>query len=170
MGRFDDAIALAEQTGGLADVAAVRRYASRSGVNVNFGQQVADGIGVFARAGFADGNLEPYEFTDIDRTASVGASVSGKRWGRPDDTFGIAGVVNGISGVHQAYLNAGGLGILVGDGALTYAPENVIETYYAFQLRKGLVMSADYQYLGNPAYNAVRGPVHVFSGRLRASF
>jgi hypothetical protein len=27
-----------------------------------------------------------------------------------------------------------------------------------------------YQFLNNPAYNAVRGPVHVFSGRLRASF
>src|SRR5258708_31982315 len=114
-------------------MAAVRSYASRGGVNVNFGQQVADGIGVFARAGFADGNREPYEFTDIDRTASIGASVSGKRWGRPDDTLGVAGVVNGISGVHQAYLNAGGLGILVGDGQLPHPGlEQILEAYYSF--------------------------------------
>jgi high affinity Mn2+ porin len=31
-------------------------------------------------------------------------------------------------------------------------------------------MSADYQLIVNPAYNADRGPAHVFSGRLRASF
>ena len=61
---------------------------------------------------------EPYEFTDVDRTVAAGLSISGKQWGRDDDTFGIAGVVNGISGAHQAFLNAGGLGILVGDGQL----------------------------------------------------
>jgi hypothetical protein len=80
-------------------------------------------VGLFVRAGIADGDKEPYEFTDIDRTVAAGLSVSGKQWGRDDDTFGIAGVVNGISAgvvngisnVHQAFLNAGGLGILVGD-------------------------------------------------------
>ena len=170
MGRFDDAIALAQLTGGVADIAAVRRYASRSGVNVNFGQQVADGIGVFARAGFADGNLEPYEFTDIDRTASVGASISGKRWGRPDDTFGIAGVVNGISGVHQAYLNAGGLGILVGDGQLPHPGlEQILEAYYSFPIGDWRV-TADYQLIVNPAYNRDRGPVSVIGARLRTQF
>jgi high affinity Mn2+ porin len=170
MGRFDDAIALAQLTGGAADIAAVRRYASRGGVNVNFGQQVADGIGLFARAGFADGNREPYEFTDIDRTASVGASVSGKRWGRPDDTFGIAGVVNSVSGVHQAYLNAGGLGILVGDGQLPHpGPEQILEAYYSFPLGDWLV-TADYQFIVNPAYNRDRGPVSVIGARLRTQF
>jgi high affinity Mn2+ porin len=33
-----------------------------------------------------------------------------------------------------------------------------------------VVATADYQFLGNPAYNAQRGPVHVFSGRLGARF
>ena len=64
----------------------------------------------------------------------------------------------------------GGLGVLVGDGALSYAAENLIETYYAFQITKGLVATADYQFLNNPGYNTVRGPAHFFSGRLRASF
>jgi high affinity Mn2+ porin len=97
MGRFDDALALAQQTAMTPNTAAVRRYTSRAGVNVNFEQQIAEGIGAFARFGLADGNVEPYEFTDVDRTASAGLSISGKRWNRPDDTFGVAGVVNAIS-------------------------------------------------------------------------
>ena len=78
-----------------------------------------DHVGVFFRAGWADGNIEPWDFTDIDRTVSGGVSIGGKSWGRPDDTIGIAGVVNGISSAHVAFLNAGGLGILLGDGQLT---------------------------------------------------
>ena len=115
-GKFLDAIDLAATTGGPADINAVRRYTSRPGVSINFEQQVTDNVGVFARAGWADGNVEPWDFTDIDRTVSAGVSLNGKSWGRPDDTIGIAGVVNGISGIHQAFLNTGGLGILVGDG------------------------------------------------------
>lgn len=60
--------------------------------------------------------------------------------------------------------------MLVGDGALSYGSESAFETYYAFQIRKGLVASADYQFIANPGYNTVRGPAHFFSGRLRASF
>ena len=61
--------------------------------------------------------------------------------------------------------------MLVGDGQLpAYTSENVLETYYALQIVKGVVASADYQMLGNPAYNAQRGPVHVFSGRLSMRF
>ena len=37
-------------------------------------------------------------------------------------------------------------------------------------MTKGLVITADYQLLLNPAYNGDRGPVHVLSGRLHASF
>ena len=54
-GEFADAIALAQATGMPADINAVRRYVSRPGVSVNFEQQVNDTVGVFARAGWADG-------------------------------------------------------------------------------------------------------------------
>ena len=119
---------------------------------------------------FADGNVESYDFTDIDRTAAAGLSLSGKLWGRPDDTFGIAGVVNGISAVHRAYLNAGGLGILVGDGRLPHpGPEQIIETYYSFPLGSWKA-TGDYQFIVNPGYNRDRGPVSVLSGRLRRQF
>jgi high affinity Mn2+ porin len=170
MGRFDDAIVLAQETGGTPSTALVRRYASRIGFNLNFEQQVMPNVGMFGRFGWADGNVEPYEFTDVDRTGSLGVSLAGKLWGRPDDTFGLAGIVNGISAPHIAYLNAGGLGILVGDGQLPHpGSEQIMETYYSFPLG-ALRATADYQFFVNPAYNRDRGPVSVLAMRLHAQF
>ncbi|MGA2895911.1 MAG: carbohydrate porin, partial [Xanthobacteraceae bacterium] len=135
MGSFENAIQLAALTGGPADIAAVRQYNSRGGVSMNLEQQITEQLGLFARAGWANGNIEPYEFTDVDRTAAVGLQLGGKQWGRPDDEVGLAGVVNGISKVHQEFLNDGGLGILVGDGMLPHpGPEQIIETYYQFPI------------------------------------
>ena len=170
MGSYQDAVDLAELTGGAADTAAVRQYRSRGGVSFNLEQQIVPDVGLFARAGIANGDIEPYEFTDIDRTAAIGLSVQGKGWGRPDDAFGIAGVVNGISKVHQQYLNDGGLGILVGDGQLPHpAPEQILETYYSFPLSFWRA-TFDYQLIVNPAYNRDRGPVSVIATRLHAQF
>jgi high affinity Mn2+ porin len=148
----------------------VREYRSRGGVSLNIEQQIIPNVGFFARAGWANGDIEPYEFTDIDRTASAGLSVQGNRWGRPDDTLGIAGVVNDISKEHQAFLNASGLGILVGDGQLPHpGPEQILETYYSFPLSIWRV-TFDYQFIVNPAYNRDRGPVSVLATRLHAQF
>jgi high affinity Mn2+ porin len=171
MGNFADAIALAALTGGPADITAVRQYQSRGGVSLNLEQEITPELGVFARAGWADGNIEPYEFTDVDRTAAAGISLNGKQWGRPDDTVGLAGVVNGISKEHEAFLNDGGLGILVGDGMLPHpGPEQIIESYYSYALSASTHLTADYQFVNNPAYNTDRGPVNVFSGRLHWQF
>jgi high affinity Mn2+ porin len=52
-------------------------------------QQLSSDLGVFARAGWANVDIEPYEFTDIDRTVAAGISLKGTRWGRPDDTIGL---------------------------------------------------------------------------------
>ena len=75
MGRFDDAIRLSQQTGDPADTALVRRYTSRSGVSLNLEQQISPDLGMFARAGIASGDVEPYEFSDIDRTLAAGLSL-----------------------------------------------------------------------------------------------
>ncbi len=171
MGSFANAIALAAITGGPADIAAVRQYQSRGGVAMNLEQEITPDLGVFMRAGWTDGNVEPYEYTDIDRTIAGGVSIAGKQWGRPDDTVGIAGIVNGISGVHQAFFNAGGLGILIGDGQLPHPGlEQIVEAYYSYALTASWRVSADYQLVVNPAYNTDRGPVNVFSGRVHAQF
>jgi high affinity Mn2+ porin len=149
----------------------VRAYTSRPGASLNLEQQVTETMGVFARAGWSDGNVEPWDFTDIDRTLSGGVSLSGKQWGRPDDTVGIAGVINNVSGVHQQFLNAGGLGILVGDGQLPHPGlEEIIEAYYSYALSASTRVSVDYQFISNPAYNTDRGPVNVFSGRFHWQF
>jgi high affinity Mn2+ porin len=171
MGAFADAIALAQLTGQPADITAVRTYTSRPGVSLNLEQQVTEALGVFARAGWDDGNLEPWDNTDIDRTVEAGVSVSGKLWGRPDDTIGAAGVVNGISNIHVAFLNAGGLGVLIGDGQLPHPGlEQIFETYYSYALTPSTHVSVDYQFIANPAYNTDRGPVNVFATRVHTQF
>ena len=171
MGTFADAIALAAITGGPADIAAVRQYQSRGGVSMNIEQEITSDLGAFLRAGWADGTKEPYEFTDIDRTVAGGVSIAGKRWGRPDDTMGLAGVVNRVAPVHQAFFNAGGLGILVGDGQLPHPGyEEIIEAYYSYALTAATRISLDYQFVANPGYNTDRGPVNVFAGRLHWQF
>jgi high affinity Mn2+ porin len=130
MGSFENAILLAAISGTPADITQVRSYYSRGGVSMNLEQRIVENVGFFARAGWADGHKEPYEVTDIDHTVAAGFSISGKEWGRDDDTWGIAGVVNGITGIHEAFLNAGGLGILVGDGQLPHpGNEMIMETY-----------------------------------------
>ncbi len=175
-GSFQDAINLSQQPapffGDVTDaLAAVRHYQNRPGVSLNIEQQVTETVGLFARAGWADGNVETWDFADIDRTVSVGASIAGKQWNRPDDTIGVAGVINGIAGVHQAYFNAGGLGLLIGDGQLpNYGLEQIVEAYYSYALTSSTKVSFDYQFIANPAYNADRGPVNVFAGRIHSAF
>jgi high affinity Mn2+ porin len=171
-GLFADAIALAQATGLPADTGQVRNnYNSRPGISVNLEQQITETLGVFARGGWADGTIEPWDFTDADRTASGGVSINGKQWGRPDDTIGIGGVVNGIAGIHQAYFNAGGTGILIGDGQLPHpSVEGIVEAYYSYALTASTRVSVDYQFVANPGYNTDRGPVNVFAGRLHWQF
>jgi len=170
MGSFEDAIALAAMTGSPADIATVRQYRSRGGLDMNLEQQITSDLGAFMRAGFADGNIEPYEYTDVDRTVAAGLQLAGKPWGRPDDTFAIAGVVNGITKIHQEFLDDGGVGILVGDGMLPHPGlEQIIETYYLFPVYDWRV-TLDYQFIVNPAYNRNRGPVSVIGARLHSEF
>ena len=146
------------------------RAAPNTGLYVNLQQELTDDIGLFGRFSWNDGRTEIGAFTDIDTSLSLGLSIKGTAWKRPDDRIGIAGALNQISADHSNYLAAGGLGVLVGDGALSYAPENVVEAYYALQVVKGIIATADYQFLNNPGYNTVRGPAHFFSGRLSARF
>jgi high affinity Mn2+ porin len=171
MGRLDDATALALASGQPADIAAVRRFQSRAGVLANLEQQVGEGVGVFLRAGWADGRFEAYEFTDVDETVSGGVSLSGARWGRNDDTLGVAGVVNIASGARKRFLDAGGLGILIGDGRLPHpGTEDIGEAYYDLAVSRQAHVSFDLQVIGNPGYNRDRGPVAVGAIRLHGQF
>jgi high affinity Mn2+ porin len=96
--------------------------------------------------------------------------LKGALWGRPNDDVGASGVVGGLSPVARAYFAAGGLGILIGDGHLSYREEKGLEGYYAYALRKWATLSFDYQFIVNPGYNAARGPVSIYAVRVHAAF
>jgi high affinity Mn2+ porin len=171
MGSYTDAIALSLATGQPANVAAVRKFDTRSGVSLNAEQSITETLGLFVRAGEADGDVEPYEFADIDRTLAAGLSQGGKPWGREDDKAAVAFVINDISKVHAAYLAAGGSGILIGDGQLPHpGDEQIVEAYYSLAVLKAVHVTADYQFVENPAYNRDRGPVSVFGLRVHAQY
>ncbi len=167
MGSFDAALDSPTRP---ADIAATREYRYKYGFGLNLEQELVKDVGAFSRLGWNNDQTEPWCFTDVGRTVSLGVSIKGGRWHRPDDTFAVAGVLNGISHVHQEFLEAGGTGILVGDGKLTYGLEKIIETYYDFKLWKTIHGAVDFQYIEDPAFNRDRGPVAVLGGRLHWEF
>jgi high affinity Mn2+ porin len=152
------------------DIAQTRAGRIKYGYVFNLEQALTDDIGLFGRWSWNDGKTEIMAFTDIDASLSTGLSIKGARWGRPDDVIGVGGAINALSKDHRDFIAAGGLGVLIGDGALTYRRERIFETYYAYALNKQITLTADYQFITNPAYNADRGPVSVFSGRFHGEF
>jgi len=167
MGNYAEALRLAAQTGGKPDVVATRKVGTlKYGFGLNVEQEVAKGVGIFGRLGWNDGKTESFAFTAIDRLATIGVSVNGKRWHRPDDTAASEVTVAGVSGIHREYLERGGSDFLIGDGALRYGPETISESYYSARLVSWLFVTMDLQHINNPAYNRDRGPVWVGTLRL----
>ncbi len=170
MGGFDDALAAA--AGGVPTVAPVRKLRSKKGWGINLEQSISENAGLFARLGRSDGASEAFAFAEIDRSLSFGTNIKGASWGRAQDTLGLAYAQNGLSASHRAFLAAGGNGFFVGDGRLNYRAESIVESYYSIGLgflqRSALSLGA--QFIRNPAYNADRGPVRVFSVRLHTEF
>jgi high affinity Mn2+ porin len=172
-GNYRDALAIEAADPALdinSVMASIRQDRLKYGFYVNGEQQVARDVGIFARLSWNDGRNEILSFTDIDRSLSGGLSVKGSYWGRPTDTVGFGGAINGLSSAHRDFLAAGGNGLLIGDGQLNYRTERILEGYYAYAIDKNFTLTADYQLIVNPAYNADRGPVSIFSGRLHGEF
>jgi high affinity Mn2+ porin len=170
MGSFADALAEPFATANYPDITLVRRVRTNYGFVANLEQAITADLGVFSRASWSPGLDEIIAWTDCDESLSAGAVLKGTAWGRPRDTIGVAGLVEGLSGEARAYFAAGGTGILIGDGALNYRPEKILETYYSYSLNGWSTLTFDYQFVADPAYNADRGPVHIFAGRLHAEF
>ena len=171
LGLYSDALAMAAATNSVPDTALVRNYRSKAGIVLNLEQQVAEGIGVFARLSASQGSVEEVDFTDINQSLSFGVSLAGTRWDRPDDTAGLAAAVNQISRAGKQYLMAGGLGGIIGDGQLPQAgPEQILEAYYSAAVIRYTHLTLDYQFINNPAYARERGPVSVLGLRLHAEF
>ncbi|MES1225599.1 MAG: carbohydrate porin [Bacteroidota bacterium] len=154
------------------DVIATRMYSrNKSGFVINAEKQLGKNSGAFARLSWNDGKNETWCFTEIDQSASLGYVLKGTNWHRANDEIGIAVIANGISKDHQNFLAAGGNGFIVGDGKLNYAQEFIAELYYKLFAFKGkIVVSPDYQFVLNPAYNKDRGPVHVIGLRFHTEW
>ncbi len=136
------------------------------GFGVNLEQALTRNITAYGRFGWNNGKTESYAYTEIDQTFSGGVAVNGRKWGRKQDRLGIAFATNAISRYHQMYLALRGDGFILGDGALNYGRENILESYYTVHLWRGLYVAPDVQYIVNPAYNRDRGPVIVPGFRL----
>ncbi len=165
MGSYADSLAIAS---GPPSLAQSRRIRTNYGFIANVEQAVTDELGVFSRATWSPGKVEVMGWTDCDESLSLGAALKGTAWLRGDDTLGLAGVIEGLSDEARAYFAAGGMGILIGDGRLAYAPEEVLEAYYSLMVVKNVSLTMDYQFFNHPAYNANRGPVSIYAARLHA--
>ena len=165
MGDYDEALRIAAP-GETPDVTATRaRGRSKAGAGLNLEQPLGD-TGLFARVGTSDGRTESFAYTECDNHVSVGAQLSGRRWHTPSDRLGVALLSDGLYGPHRRYLEAGGLGFILGDGRLAYGRESALETYYQRALNRTASLAFDFQLVANPGYNAERGPVPVIGARL----
>jgi len=165
MGNYRQAIQ--EARGGKPDIIATRRPGrSKWGFVVNLEQALGETAGLFFRGSWNDGRNEAWAYAEIERSVTVGGVRKEPLKWRPRDEAGLAFIVDALSRDHRDYLAAGGLGFMIGDGKLNYGLEKIAELYYKALLRKGIWLTADYQFVQNPAYNRDRGPVHVFGLRL----
>lgn len=171
-GSYEEALTLSEITGQNPNetIDQTRHTRTKYGFVIGAEQALSDNLGLFARLSWSDGQSEIMSFTDIDSSVSIGLSLKGKAWGRPKDVLAIGGAINAISEPHREWIGAGGLGVLIGDGKLTYSEERILETYYTLPLCDPASLTLDYQFVDNPAYNSDRGPVSVFAVRLHGQF
>lgn len=173
MGRYRVATAAAAGSGQPPSAAADEAPGRlKRGATLNLEWPLADAgeTALFACAGVNDGRTEDFSFTEADRNACVGAQLSGRRFGRPDDRVGLALLASALSAPHRDYLGAGGLGFQLGDGRLRYGPERVVELYWRMQFSRAVALSPDLQWIANPGFNRDRGPARIVSLRLVLSF
>ena len=168
MGVYRDALAAAPAAPDVVSTRAPGREKYGFGLNVE--QEIAPNVGAFLRAGWNDGKTEAWAFTEVERTLTLGVSLAGALWKRPDDAFGVGVAWNGVNADHRDYLAAGGLGFMLGDGALNAGTENAIDVWYRFSPVRFFAVSAEVERFANPAFNRDRGPVTVWGLRLHASF
>ena len=170
MADYSAATAILLANGSGADISPARSYRYKYGFELNWEQELGKNVGVFSRLGWNDDQEEGWLFSDVGRAGSLGLSVKGEAWHRPDDTFGLAGVMSGISQAEQKFFAAGGVGVLAGDGDLNYGWEKILEAYYDCKLWNTLHAALDYQFITDPAFNQDRGPVSVFGSRVHWEF
>ena len=172
MGSYEQAIdAFRSGRDPLPDVVAHRAQGRvKTGVGLNAEYAFPASVRVFARTGWNEGHNESFAYTEVNDSVQAGGDLRGELWNRSRDRVGVAVVSNGLSQPHREYLALGGQGFLLGDGALNYGRENIVETYYTAHLWRGLSASGGLQYIDHPGYNGDRGPVVVEMLRMHIDF
>ncbi len=125
---------------------------------------------MFARADFANGAIEPYDSSDIDRTALLGLAIDGTEWGRQGDVLGLGAAVNGTRQFISASLMLAVSACSSGWSIAAPWSEAIAEAYYLWKPLKLLAVTLDYQLIMNPRYNRDRGPANVLAVRVHGQF
>ena len=172
MGIYRDAVA--QFRGGLVKRPDITNHpwhiTRKYGFGINVEQNLSKNLTAFGRFGWNNGKTESFAYTEVDQTFEGGIGAAGAMWHRRYDRAGITLVTNAICKDHQLYLADGGLGFLLGDGALNYGRENIIETYYTAHVWRGIYLGPDLQHVNNPGYNRDRGPVLIPGMRAHLEF
>ena len=165
MSNYRDSINLGMQTNTTPDILNTRLANQKLwGYGINLEQAISNDVGIFARWSWNTGQTET-QTIDISQSLSGGVSIKGTSWGRPEDTIGIGYAISGISASEIDYLQRGGMTAFIGDGNIQYERERIFEAFYSMKAYKGVWLSADFQRIENPAFNAARGPIHIFGLR-----
>ena len=172
MGNYEEANAnFLNGEGTTPSITSTRKQGRKKyGFELNFEQELPANLGVFGRVGWSDGRNESFAYTEVDRTVQAGLFSKGDKWRRKNDRTGVVFVANEVVAAHQQYLGYGGLGFLLGDGALTPGTEKIFEGFYTVHLWRGFFASCDFQHINNPGYNKARGPVFVPGMRFHVDF
>ena len=172
MGIYRDAVAQFEK--GLVPRPDITNHpwhiTRKYGFGINVEQNLTRNLTAFGRFGWNNDKTESFAYTEVGQTFAGGLGANGAWWHRRYDRAGLALVSNAISKDHQTYLADGGYGFLLGDGALNYGRENIVETYYTAHVWRGIYVAPGMQHINNPGYNRDRGPVLVPSFRVHVEF
>lgn len=152
------------------DITQTAKYRLQYGFAISADQEITKDLGVFTRISWGQPNDDCFMFGDYSQSIALGAQLKGTAWSRPDDVVGLGDTVGALSQGQATYYNNGGLGMVIGDGHLSYAPENVTEMYYNAQIVKHVNLTGDLQVDENPGFNSDRGPVCILSARLHVEF
>lgn len=113
-------------------------YAANYGFGLSADQEIYEGVTLFTRYGRQRGSVSP-----VEHAWSAGIDVSGKFFGRRDDTLGLA-YGRAITGKDWKSLVADVVGMDPGS-------EHRLEIYYRFKANDYLNISPNLQWVKNPA-------------------
>lgn len=140
------------------------------GYGMNVEQYVKRGITAFMRVGWNNGATQSFCYDEVDNTLAAGVVMRGARWRRPFDRVGVGTASNGLSSAHARFLANGGTGMMLSDGRLRYARENVMEAFYTVHVKRGVYLSPSLQWIMNPGMNRDHGSALIAGWRTHVEF